>query len=388
MRILHTSDWHIGKKLNNKSRLDEQAEVLAEICELCDEQKTQLVIIAGDIFDTYLPSAEAEELFFATVCRLATPERAVIIISGNHDDWQRLCASRNLASKNNVYIFGGILAPSSGSAKVYASECGVNHAVITDGKESLYVGLLPYPGEQKLGEKSSDIPYQERMREWITQCFEQNVNEFAQIFVSHLFMLGGVSGESERQIDLGGARVVDRDLIPKNVLYTALGHLHKRQIIDGNRNIIYSGSPLQYSYDEILHEKSVTFFEVDCKNKEVKNLNVVPLEKGKRLVKCVALSVEEGKKLLGLYSNCHVELTLKLSGVLSDRETRELSSEYPSLNQLKLEIISSEQKSTFASRKNLNDSQLFNEYYKKKFSEQAPQKLLEAYLEVLSEVKK
>ena len=73
MRILHTSDWHIGKKLNNKSRLDEQAEVLAEICELCDEQKTQLVIIAGDIFDTYLPSAEAEELFFATVCRCRQP---------------------------------------------------------------------------------------------------------------------------------------------------------------------------------------------------------------------------------------------------------------------------------------------------------------------------
>ena len=92
MKILHTSDWHIGKRLMGRERLDEQSLVLDEIIEVCEREKVELVLIAGDIFDTYTPAAEAENLFFDKIKRVAGADRAVLIISGNHDDGVRLSA--------------------------------------------------------------------------------------------------------------------------------------------------------------------------------------------------------------------------------------------------------------------------------------------------------
>ena len=106
MKILHTSDWHIGKRLFSRERLDEQAEVLDEIAAICEEEKVELVLIAGDIFDTYTPGAEAEELFFKKVKNLAGKDRAVLIISGNHDDGVRLSAAAPLAEEQGIFIVG------------------------------------------------------------------------------------------------------------------------------------------------------------------------------------------------------------------------------------------------------------------------------------------
>ncbi|MBQ8658862.1 MAG: exonuclease subunit SbcD, partial [Clostridia bacterium] len=86
MKILHTSDWHIGKRLVGRERLDEQEAVLDEIAQICETEEIELVIVAGDIFDTYTPSAEAENLFFKKIRKIAGETRAAILISGNHDD--------------------------------------------------------------------------------------------------------------------------------------------------------------------------------------------------------------------------------------------------------------------------------------------------------------
>ena len=106
MRILHTSDWHIGKRLMGRDRLDEQAAVLDEIVRICETEKVELVLVAGDIFDTYLPSAEAEDLFFSKIRAVAGEDRAVLIISGNHDDGVRLSASAPLSVGVGIYIVG------------------------------------------------------------------------------------------------------------------------------------------------------------------------------------------------------------------------------------------------------------------------------------------
>ena len=106
MRILHTSDWHIGKRLMGRERLKEQSAVLDEIVQICDREEVELVLIAGDIFDTYLPSAEAEDLFFTKIKAVAGKERAVVLISGNHDDGVRLSASAPLSEELGIYIVG------------------------------------------------------------------------------------------------------------------------------------------------------------------------------------------------------------------------------------------------------------------------------------------
>ena len=107
MRILHTSDWHIGKKTENFERLPEQREVLDEIASVADAENVELIIVAGDVFDTFIPSAEAEQTFFDKI-RLLSEKRPVVIIPGNHDDATRLCASSAFAGKNNVFFFENV----------------------------------------------------------------------------------------------------------------------------------------------------------------------------------------------------------------------------------------------------------------------------------------
>lgn len=386
MRILHTSDWHIGKKLNKSLRLDEQKEVLDEICGICEKRKVQLVIIAGDVFDTFVPMSAAEDLFFETLSKLATPERAVVAISGNHDDWQRLSATRSIASKSNVYIFGGQNPPACGpdDFNVKAIETGTDYLVVSDGNEKLYIGVLPYPGEAKIGELKSNMTFDGKMKEWIDGCFVNNREDLPQIFISHIFMLGGKGSESEREIELGGARVVSPKYIPDNCLYTALGHLHKRQVISNSRNIIYSGAPLQYGFDEIGIKKSVTYFEINGKN--VEKLEIISIKSGKKLVKISAVSLDAAEKLLELYKDCKVQLTLNLNSPLSDSETKELAGNFPCLTELQLNIRKEHDFSAEISRKNMDAKRLFTEYYKNRCGEEVPEDILKTYLGFIEEI--
>lgn len=384
MKILHTSDLHLGKKLNGKiTRYGEQIEILKEIKDICDNEGVDILLIAGDVFDTFIPAADAEEVFFDFLNEVSSPSRAVVIISGNHDDWQRLSAPSLLAGKHNAYIFGGENIPALGGDTVKGVRAGKNFVEIQKGEEGVYIGALPYVGEIRVGEKRRDIPYSERVQEFIDGCFLENVNGLPQILLAHLFMLGGSKGSEERDIELGGSRIVEPSRINENILYTALGHLHKRQVISSERNILYSGAPLQYAFDEVGHEKSVTLFEI-C-NKKVQNLKVIPLKGGKPLAKIVAGDLQSARELLSAYSDHHVYLTLKLSEVLSEVESKELIANYPQLVDYSLEIYSGDATIEGEERKRLSDKELFEAYYKKEYGTEVPEEILQLYLKALSE---
>lgn len=396
MRIIHTSDWHIGKKLGGKPRIDEQREVLGELCAAAREKQADLVIVAGDIFDTFMPSADAEELFFETMNDLASSERAVIIIGGNHDDWQRLSASSCIASKSNVYIFGGEKTPApyraeqikaseeDGKIPVYAESTGAFHCVIRRGEERLYVGVLPYPSQQRFGEKKDDLSFDDKMKEWVDACFAENVCGLDQILVSHIFMLGGEAGEGERDIELGGTRLVSPSVIPEKCLYTALGHLHKRQFIDKKRNILYSGAIEQYSFDEAGVKKSITYFEIN--DGKISDLCEIELTKGKKLAKLTALSVGEGEALAAKYPDCLIQLTLCLSSPMTEEETRRILG-LKNIAELRLETKGSGDFETVADRRTLSDKQAFEEYYRSRYGEDVPEALLTVYLSLMQEEK-
>ena len=385
MKFLHTSDLHLGKRLINKSRIDEQREVLEEIANLCESEKVDVLIVAGDVFDNFVPTSEAEQLFFDFLKQTASPSRAVVVISGNHDDWQRLSASHYLAGKLNAYIFGGENVPPASGDIVKCVEAGNNYLKIKKDKESVYVGVLPYPGEARLNEKKSELSYGERIKEWVKDCFKNNQDNLPAILCTHLFMLGGEKSESERDIELGGTRIVEPSVLGNNILYTALGHLHKRQVVASSKNALYSGSILQYAFDEVGHEKSVTCFEIV--NNSVQNLQIIPLKGGKKLVKLIAEGVESGKQLLNKYPDCHVHLTLVLKEVLSEAESKELISDYPQLTELDLKLNGIYGGVEGEERKKLDDKQLFEEYYKTKTGESVPEEVLEIYLKALSEEK-
>lgn len=378
MKILHTSDWHIGKRLMDRERLPEQRAALHELAGICDRENVDLVLIAGDVFDTFLPSAEAEEAFFAAVKQLAKG-RAVVAVAGNHDDGVRLAASAPLAAEEGIYLFGSgrERMPVGGERPVRAVASGEGYVVIENAAgERVYINALPYPNEARLKEVRTEETYPEKLSRWIARGEAGYDGATAHILLSHLFVAGGKTSESERDIDLGGARAVPRACLPRDG-YVALGHLHKPQKLD--ENVRYSGSLLQYSFDEG-EKKCALLLKTDGKRIVVEK--EVALTAGKRLVRLEAEGVDAALGLLARYPGCYVELTLHLTAPLTAQETQALRSANEGLVSLIVRTEGAEA-TPVVRRSMLSSRELFAEYYRSVYGEAPPQELTQAFLELL-----
>ena len=387
MKILHTSDWHIGKRLKGlRERLEEQAEVLDEIVAVCEREQIELVLIAGDIFDTYTPSAEAEDLFFAKIKKVAGADRAVLIISGNHDDGVRLSAVCPLAEEQGIYIVGNTRRPfrtqtEFSGRKVWPVASGKGYVIFENQRgEKSFISTLPYPNEARFKEEKSELPYVERMKAWIEEGESGNVEKLPSVFMAHIFVLGGIVSEEEREIDLGGARALPLEALPQSD-YIALGHLHKKQHM-GKGHCYYSGSPLQYAFDESA-DKSVKVFDLTTAG--VENLTDVPLTSGRRLVRLQAENTEMAMALLDAYPDAWVEMKLILSQPLTSEDSHALA-QRKNLVSL-LPEVQVENDLQFESRKSMSDERLFDAFYRAQYGSEAKEELKTLFLTVMNELK-
>ncbi len=381
MKILHTSDWHIGKRLADRERLPEQDAVLLEIGAICEREGVDLLIVAGDIFDTYVPSAEAEELFYRRIKEMAQG-RTVVLISGNHDDGVRLCAAAPFALEHGVYLFGNkpTIAPIGKRGGTGVVEAGENYIVVENAKgERVYLNLLPYPNEARLKEEKTDESYAEKTARWIGRGEAGYRGDMPHILVAHVFVAGGSVSESERDIDLGGARAVPLSSLPEHG-YVALGHLHKRQ--RAGKNGYYSGSILQYSFDEANAQKSVMLLET--KGNEIETLREIPLTAGKKLVRLECNGVEEALSLLPRYEDCYIELTIHLDAPLTSAQTQALRECNAGLVNL-IARVGAEERANVPLRSMLKADELFSLYYKSQFAAEPPSELLTAFLALVKE---
>lgn len=294
MRILHTSDWHLGRTLEGHSRLPEQAAFLEELCKIVEEEKIDLVLIAGDVYDTYNPPAAAEQLFFEALERLnAHGRRAVAVIAGNHDSPDRLKAAQPLASKQGIFLIGfpgeelagktnsGLALDEVAAAgqvsfprdKAYIVQGGSGwlEIAVPGCREHAVLVALPYPSEQRLNQVLSDSLEEQAMQkaysERVALALAQGAAFFREdtvnLVVSHLYVMGAYTSESERDIQLGGAYAVEPIALPGKAHYVALGHLHRPQKVGGSPvPCRYSGSPLCYSFSESDQQKEVVVVEV------------------------------------------------------------------------------------------------------------------------------
>ncbi len=383
MKILHTSDWHVGKRLMDRERLEEQAEALEELAQLCEREDVSLVLVAGDVFDTYLPSAPAEELFFHVVKRLAGEKRAVVIVSGNHDDGIRLSASAPLAEEQGIYLVGNKprIFSCNGERPVRAVQSGEGYLVIQNERgERVYINTLPYPNEARFKEEKSEESDCEKFSRWIARGEEGYQGDMPHILLSHLFVAGGRTSESERDIDLGGARAVPLRSLP-NFGYVALGHLHKKQKM--GENAYYSGSLLQYSFDEAGGEKGA--YLLTTEGAEVSDIQFIPLNAGKKLVRLEAGSVADALALLPRYENCYIELTMRLKEPLSTSETQALRECNLGLVSLIFDVQSGASEYRAESRARLSTGELFTEFYRASYGEEPSEELKTIFLAVLGE---
>ena len=381
MKILHTSDWHIGKRLMGRERLDEQAEVLDEIIRICDDEEIELVLLAGDVFDTYTPSAEAEDLFYSKIKQVAGERRAVLIISGNHDDGIRLSAAAPLAEEQGIYIVGNarkaVLVKDS-PRNIRPVESGKGYVIFENTQgERAFVSTLPYPNEARFKEERSELPYVERMKSWIDEGESGNKDKLPSVFMAHIFVAGGVASDGEREIDLGGARALPIEALPPSD-YIALGHLHKKQHM-GKAHCYYSGSPLQYSFDESA-DKGVKVFDLTANG--VENLKDVPLTKGKKLIRLEADNAETALRLLEKYPDELVEMKLILTAPLLSSDAQALAAKH-NLVSLVSEVRT-EEEIEFESRKGLSSEALFTAFYRSNYGEEPKGELKELFLSTIN----
>ncbi len=381
MKILHTSDWHIGKKLMGRDRYEEYRAVLYEIGEICKTERVELVLVAGDVYDTYTPSAEAEQIFYEGIKKIAEYS-VVLVISGNHDDYVRLTAAAVFAKEQNVYIIGNNLqkieADNAYPLKPVSSDSG--YVVFENGAgERIYINILPYPNEARFRENNSGESFEEKMSRWIEYGERGKIQNIPSIFLSHIFVAGGSVSDSEREIDLGGARVVSTAMLPE-CDYCALGHLHRRQKL--GKNAYYSGAIMQFSFDEAGAEKSVNVFEMDGNG--LKDFKTVALRSSKNLVRLQACGANDGIELLKLNRQNYVELTLNLSEPLTRADTVALH-EFENLVSLKANVAFQDSTEIRVSNKEKSSSQLFSDYYSSKFSCAPSEELLSLFLSLTEE---
>jgi len=273
MKILHTSDWHLGKRLESFSRLEEQKAVLNEICEIADREQVNVIIITGDLFDTFNTPVEAMDLFYKTLKRLAiNGQRAVIAFAGNHDSPDRIEAPEPLARECGILLVGypnSVITPFEleTGLKVLRSEPGFIELKLPNISEPLRILLTPYASELRLKTCLGHENTEENLRDVLKTSWEnlsRNYcdNKGVNILAAHLFMAKEDADQPEEPEDekpilfMGGTQVIYSADIPANIQYVALGHLHKEQVIDYQPcPIVYSGSPLAYSFSEADQKK-------------------------------------------------------------------------------------------------------------------------------------
>lgn len=403
MKILHTADWHIGKKLDNFSRLDEQRLVLEEICEIAEREHVDAIVIAGDLFDNFNPSSEATELLYSTLHRLsANGTRAVIAIAGNHDSPERIQVPDALAKVCGILFVGfpnTEVKPfcTQGKVDVIRTAPGFLEINLPNCNFPLRVLHTPYANEQRLKTFLGVEESEEALRIHLQQHWQQLADQYLDdrgfnLLATHLFVMqkGGPMPEEpddERPIlHIGGAQAIYTENFPQQVHYIALGHLHRFHQVDKlPAPSVYSSSPLAYSFSEANQTKYVVLIEAEAG--KLVGYKPIELLKGKKLRRKPFHSIDEAIEWLAEHQEDLIELTIISDNYLEASDKKRLMEAHSGIIQIIPQIKKSEVADT-SSEVNLSLSieKLFQEYFKSKNKGQEPSEgLMEIFREVLGQ---
>lgn len=404
MKLLHTSDWHLGKRLDDFSRMEEQQAVLQEICEIAEAEKVDAVLVAGDLFDTFNPPTEAVDLFYKVLKQLAgNGNRPVIAIAGNHDSPDRIEAPDPLARECGI-IFAGYphsrVQPFTldSGLQVLRSEGGFLELKLPGNNVPLRILVTPYASELRLKTFLSPENSEDELRTLLQQkwqnladlyCDNQGIN----ILVSHLFVVnkeGEWPEEPEEEkpiVHVGGTQAVFTESIPSQIQYAALGHLHRMHRVDKEPcQVFYSGSPLSYSFSEASQDKFVLIVEAGP-GEQVK-VREVRLNQGKRLLRKRAEGLEDALKWLARNQDALVELTLVTDSFLTALERRQLNAVHSGIVSLIPEVthaddlIDRHQKHIDLTR---SMEELFRDYFKHEKGQEPNDEIINLFTEILAE---
>ncbi len=302
MNILHTSDWHLGRSLYGRKRYGEYTDFLNWMVHTIEEEKVDILLVAGDVFDTTTPSNRSQELYYRFLCRVASSCcRHVVIIGGNHDSPSFLNAPKELLRTLNVHVIGSM------------NDALENEVIAVVGgedlEESAIICAVPYlrdkdvrtvePGEtiddknRKLdagikAHYAEVVDIAERKREEMVgkSADKESLVMIPIIGMGHLFTSGGttVDGDGVRELYVGSLAHIGLDAFPAAIDYMALGHLHTPQVVGGVEHVRYSGSPLPMSFGEARQKKKVVLITFANTLPHIKEITVPCFQKLVRVV--------------------------------------------------------------------------------------------------------
>ena len=295
MKLLHLSDLHIGKRLNEYTLTEDQQHILGEIIQIIDNKKPHGIIIAGDIYDKTTPSAEAIQLFDNFLVELSERNLKVYTISGNHDSPERIAFASRIINKTGIHlspVYDGIIEPITENDQY--------------GKINIY--MLPFikPIHVRKYHPDADIvTYTDAIKTTIDNM-KIDTSE-RNILITHQFITGAKRSESE-DISVGGTDNVDGTIL-EPFDYVALGHLHKAQSV-GKETIRYCGTPLKYSFSEAADSKTITI--VDIKEKGTINIETIPLtpKRDMREIRGAYIDITSKKYYQNTNTDDYIHITL------------------------------------------------------------------------------
>ena len=370
MRILHTADWHVGKSLARRQRLDEAGAALKEVVAIAQDEKVDAVLVCGDIYEHLAPSAEAEALVYEALLALEQQKIPVVIIPGNHDAPKRWGAVAPLLKRFSVFVVPEVLRPERG---------GVVEVESRDGATTAQIAALPWVTEQRmisamemmgLAEAPNQAYADEMARLIKALCGTLDARKCT-MFAGHLFVSGSKLGGGERSLTVGQIYGVTPQAMPQ-VQYVALGHVHRPQRVPGSAvPARYAGSLLQLDFGEKEQKKSVAVIELAPGKPAA--VREIPISAGRQLLD-VSGTMEELAAYRTIKDSAFLRATLKCDGPrpgLAD----EVRDRLPHAIEVRLEYPREEDNAS-PSLRGMAPRELFAHYYANRYGAPAGDAML------------
>jgi exonuclease SbcD len=381
MKLLHTGDWHVGRTLHRRQRLDECADVLDEVTAIARNEDVDVVLVCGDIFEHFAPSAEAERIVYRTLLALRATGAEVIVVPGNHDYAKRFGAVEELFAAAGVSVVPEVRRPAEGGIVKLTGRGGTR----------VEIACLPWIGERLLYSaadlmREQEEPFKEYAEELprlISALCEPLDPTAVTVLAGHMFVSGAQLGGGERELTIGQIFAVNPAALPTTVQYIALGHVHRPQDVPGAATPArYAGSLLQLDFGEQQQAKSVTIVEAEPGRPP--RIREVGLVKGRRLLE-IRGTLDDLTAQREAVEDMWLKVELVCDGPqpgLAD-QVREI---LPNALEVRLEYPRQDAERRAGELRRLTPRQLFARYYRERHGTDVDDQVVKLFDELLEEV--
>jgi exonuclease SbcD len=387
VRILHTADWHLGRQIRQRSRQQEFEAVLGEVVDIVRRERADLLLVAGDIFDTFSPAADAEKLLYETLEQIVRDGAQVVLLAGNHDHAHRMDALTRVLRLAGIHCFGSVTTEPAEARITVPSR---------DGSETANIVALPWVPERftfdfealSEGLEKPLEQYADRMEKLVRLLWGKPDPKATNVLAGHMLISGAVieSGGGERPIQIGQNFAVKPAALPDDAEYIALGHVHKPQQMAAASRVEYSGSLLQLDFGEAEQKRSVNLVELHPGLPP----DVRPIEiTGGRPLRNLTVRFADLPTVAREHGDAYLKVTVELDEFVPalTQQVQEYLPNAVEVTPPKLPDTPAEPADA-EKRRGLQPHELFARYYQQRRGTAAPEDLLRLFNQLLEEAER